>query len=159
MKDSQIWKALDRILCILMAICFGSMTLIIFAQVFFRYILKSPLSWSEESARYLFVWVSFIGSVVAARRHQHIGVEMLINKLPDPIQKYIRILAHLITALFFGVVSWYTIRMIPKLMAQTTSALKIPMAIPYLGVLIGCVLMTFFYLCEAVDTAMKGECV
>ena len=87
MKNSKLWKALDGAICILMAICFGSMTLVIFAQVIFRYILKSPLAWSEELARYLFVWVSFIGSVVAARRNQHIGVEMLVNKLPAGFRK------------------------------------------------------------------------
>lgn len=157
MKNSKLWKALDGAISILMAICFGSMTLVIFAQVIFRYILKSPLAWSEELARYLFVWVSFIGSVVAARRNQHIGVEMLVNKLPCQIQKIVRILAHLVTALFFGIISGYVIKMMPKLMVQATSALKIPMAIPYLGLLVGCILMTFFYLCEAFDCAIKQE--
>lgn len=153
----KAWTWIDRGIAVLMAVCLGGMTVIIFAQVVFRYILKSPLSWSEELSRYLFVWVSFIGSVVAARRGQHIGVELLVNRFPTQIQKVIRCLAHFVTAGFFAVILYSIILMWPKLMAQTTSALKLPMGYPYLGLAIGCALLTLSYLTEAILTLAKSE--
>ena len=153
----KAWQILDRLIAVVTSLCLGGMTIIIFAQVIFRYILKSPLSWSEESARYLFVWVSFIGSVVAARQGQHIGVELLVKRFPGQIRRFVQILAHLATAGFFAVVLYAVIEMWPKLMSQTTSALKLPMGYPYLGLAIGCALMIVFYLTEALLQLVKPE--
>lgn len=147
----KAWKVLDQAIAVLMAVCLGGMTLAIFAQVIFRYILKSPLSWSEELSRYLFVWVSFIGSVVAARRRQHVGVELLVNRFPPKAQALIRSLANLVTAAFFLIILYNVLKMWPKLMVQTTPALKLPMGYPYLGLAIGCGLMALSYLTEAID--------
>jgi len=54
---------------------FIAMTAIIFLQVIFRYFLLQSLSWSEEVARYLFVWLTFLGASVVARSRSHIMVE------------------------------------------------------------------------------------
>lgn len=151
----RIWAVIDKLVMWLMASCFGGMTVIIFAQVIYRYVLKSPLAWSEEIARYLFVWVSFIGSFVAARRKQHIGVELLVGKTRGTMRKVLEAFAHLITAVFFGVILFYLVRMFPKLMLQTTPAVKMPMAIPYLGVSIGSALMMLLYLYNAVCVFVK----
>lgn len=154
----RIWAVIDKLIMWLMALCFGGMTLIIFAQVIYRYVLKSPLAWSEELARYLFVWVSFIGSFVAARRNQHIGVELLVGKTKGVVRKALEAFAHLITAAFFGVILFFLVQMFPKLMLQTTSAMRIPMAIPYLGVDIGAALMMLLYLYNAVCVFVrKGD--
>ena len=50
-------------------------------QVFMRYVLNMPLIWSEEFARYLFVWVAFIGAGYGVRRGIHISMEYFFNKM------------------------------------------------------------------------------
>lgn len=146
----RIWSVIDLVIKYLMAICFGGMTLIIFLQVVSRYVLKSPLSWSEELARYLFVWVSYIGSVIAARQGQHIGVELLIKKFPSRCNQIIRIIANVLTGCFFLVVFIYFCKMWPMLSMQKTSALQLPMSYPYLGLGIGSILLAFTYLTDAI---------
>jgi len=58
------------------------LTAVTFAQVTTRYLLSDPLIWSEEAARYLFVWVSMIGAALAIREGGHFGLDLLIRPLP-----------------------------------------------------------------------------
>jgi len=58
------------------------LTAITFAQVITRYALNNPLIWSEEAARYLFVWVSMIGAALAIREGGHFGLDLLIRPMP-----------------------------------------------------------------------------
>jgi TRAP-type C4-dicarboxylate transport system permease small subunit len=58
------------------------LTAVTFAQVATRYVLNNPLIWSEEVARYLFVWVSMIGAALAIREGGHFGLDLLIRPMP-----------------------------------------------------------------------------
>src|SRR5438128_300629 len=58
------------------------LTAVTFAQVATRYVLGDPLIWSEEAARYLFVWVSMIGAALAIREGGHFGLDLLIRRAP-----------------------------------------------------------------------------
>ena len=75
---------LDAIItCVTLTLC----TIVVNANVLMRYFLKRPLYWSEEVATGLFVWTVFIGSAYAYRKHAHLGVDILINILPEKIRK------------------------------------------------------------------------
>jgi len=77
---------LDRLLAGLEAAAIvalvSALTAITFAQVAARYVLGDPLIWSEEAARYLFVWVSMIGAALAIREGGHFGLDLLIRRAP-----------------------------------------------------------------------------
>ena len=64
---------------VLLVFCLTAVT---FAQVVTRYGLGDPLIWSEELARYLFVWVSMIGAALAIREGGHFGLDLLIRRMP-----------------------------------------------------------------------------
>ena len=59
------------------------LTAVTFAQVVTRYLLGDPLIWSEEAARYLFVWVCMIGAALALREGGHFGLDLLIRPMPQ----------------------------------------------------------------------------
>jgi TRAP-type C4-dicarboxylate transport system permease small subunit len=59
------------------------LTAVTFAQVVTRYALGDPLIWSEEAARYLFVWVSMVGAALALREGGHFGLDLLIRPMPQ----------------------------------------------------------------------------
>jgi TRAP-type C4-dicarboxylate transport system permease small subunit len=77
---AERWMAqsIDVCLVIFISIMFVSVCL----QVFFRYVLEKPLSWSEELARFAFVWLSFIGAAMALGKRLHFGIDYLVNKFP-----------------------------------------------------------------------------
>lgn len=75
-------KIVDKGVDATLALMLVAMTVAVFAQVFFRYVLRSPLSWPEETARMLIVWLSFLGGYMALRERRHIGFSLFVKKLP-----------------------------------------------------------------------------
>jgi TRAP-type C4-dicarboxylate transport system permease small subunit len=78
----------------------AAMTVIIILQVFLRYLFLFSLSWSEEVARYLMIWASFLGASLAVKYGFHIGVEFVVNQIPEKRRKII-MLAAKVSMLFF----------------------------------------------------------
>jgi TRAP-type C4-dicarboxylate transport system permease small subunit len=76
--DSWVAKAEAAVIVFLVAM----LTAVTFAQVCARYVLGDPLIWSEEAARYLFVWVSMLGAALALREGGHFGLDLLIRRAP-----------------------------------------------------------------------------
>ena len=69
---------IDRLVGWGLAVCLGAMTCIVFVSVVFRYVLNSPLTWSEELASLLFAWLTFIGAYVGFRTRSHISIDTLM---------------------------------------------------------------------------------
>ncbi len=66
----------------LVALFLAIMVVLVFGNVFLRYAFNSGITVSEELSRWLFVWVTFLGALVALREHAHLGVDTLVKRLP-----------------------------------------------------------------------------
>lgn len=78
-----IWRyGVETIVVVLMAVMVAALAL----QVFYRFVVQDPLSWTEELGRYAFVWVTFLGAAVAYRHGTHIVVETILLLLPPGAQ-------------------------------------------------------------------------
>lgn len=62
--------------------CLALMAVLVFVNVVLRYAFDTGLAWSEELARLLFVWLIFLGAVLASRQHAHLGFDGLVRRLP-----------------------------------------------------------------------------
>ena len=78
-----------------MALALFVMVLLVFGNVVLRYAFNSGITVSEELARWLFVWVTFMGAVVALREHAHLGTDALVSRLPPAGKKVCLVLGHL----------------------------------------------------------------
>jgi TRAP-type C4-dicarboxylate transport system permease small subunit len=81
----MLQKILDRYchaLSWLIAAALALMVVLVFANVVLRYAFNSGISLSEEVSRWLFIWVTFLGAIVALREHGHLGTDMLVARLP-----------------------------------------------------------------------------
>lgn len=76
-------KLLDAISALFLLL----MVILVFGNVVLRYAFNSGLAISEEVSRWLFVWITFLGSIVAMREHQHLGTDMLVSRLPAAAKK------------------------------------------------------------------------
>jgi len=113
------------------------MTIVILLQVFFRFFLQVPFPWSEEFARYLMIWMAMLGSVVALRMGRHLGVRVLVDRLPG--RTYDRIVPFLQLGMMFflGVIGLQGIGLSVANWDQKSAAMEIPMLIPYLAIPVG----------------------
>ncbi len=101
----------------------GGMGVIAFAAVFYRFVLLSPLRWSEEAARYMMVWVTFLGAGYAMGRGKHIGVTLFIEKLPEKGRRFAIFVAEIVILIFLLAVARQGINLIVSLRRQTSPAM------------------------------------
>jgi TRAP-type C4-dicarboxylate transport system permease small subunit len=71
-----------KLLEFLVVACMGAMVVMVFGNVVLRYGFNSGISVSDEMARYCFIWLTYIGAMVAMRDGAHLGVDTLIKQLP-----------------------------------------------------------------------------
>ena len=71
-----------RLLRVAIAICLAAMVVLVFTNVVLRYVFNSGIATSEELSRWLLVWLTFLGAIVALRQHAHLGVDTLVRALP-----------------------------------------------------------------------------
>ena len=110
------------------------MTIMVFLQVIFRYVLGEALSFSEELARYMFVWSVAMGTALALKKRSHIGVEVFVELIPVRFQNLMVLITSLLSLLFFGLLIWYGFVMVGATMDQESAALLLPMGYVYLAI-------------------------
>ncbi|MDR1481323.1 MAG: TRAP transporter small permease [Synergistaceae bacterium] len=133
---------LDEYLMILML---AVSTALIFAQVVMRYIFGYSLSWSEELARYMFVWQTWVSTGYAVKKRRHIRITSFV----DMARGANRALAELVVlavwfafSVFLGYKSAELCEMLYA-QGQTSTAMGLPMWIAYLSVPIGAIIMAY----------------
>ena len=95
-----IKKILDRSLELLVMIVVVVLVLDVLWQVFTRFILRNPSTWTEELAVFLLIWVSLLGAAVALGRGAHLGIDYFVGKLPEKIRITTEVFVFLVVALF-----------------------------------------------------------
>jgi TRAP-type C4-dicarboxylate transport system permease small subunit len=85
-----------RALEVLIALALAVMVVLVFGNVVLRYGFNSGITVSEELSRWLFVWVTFLGAIVALREHGHLGTDMLVSRLPPTGKKVCLVVGQLL---------------------------------------------------------------
>lgn len=85
-----------KFLELVMAACLAVMVLLVFGNVVLRYAFNSGITVSEEISRWLFVWLTFMGAVVALREHGHLGTDMLVGRLGPAGKKVCLVIGYLL---------------------------------------------------------------
>ena len=162
-------KLLNRLEETLIAVLMASATLVIFGAVAHRYlagvpyvqdlVLKLDVSWAQELCIFMFVWMAKFGAAYGVRQGIHVGVDVLVRKLPPPQRRAMTLLALLCGALFTGVVATLGANFVWRMghTDQTSADLEVPMWIVYLCVPLGSSLMSFRFLQVAWGFWKTGE--
>jgi TRAP-type C4-dicarboxylate transport system permease small subunit len=83
----------------------GAMTVVVLLGVLFRYVLQSPLSWSEEVARYLMIWAASLAISIGIMRREHLGITFVTSRIPHSAQKYVALLVNLAVLWFLWILT------------------------------------------------------
>lgn len=116
---------------------------LIFIQVVMRYIFKNSLTWSEEAARYIFLWQIWVGASYAVKKNKHLRISILKDKLGEENGFYFELVSHLLWIVFtlFLVFYGYTLANNIFTRGQLSPAMRMPMGYAYLSVPVGCSMM------------------
>lgn len=110
--------ALVAILAVLVAV--------VLSNVIGRYLLGAGITWADEMARFLFVWLTFLGAVLGLARGAHIGMDMVVSALPALPARALRLIALGLMALFLSIWVWYAVELVQRSMTFRTPALGVP---------------------------------
>ncbi|MGD8227300.1 MAG: TRAP transporter small permease [Desulfobacteraceae bacterium] len=150
---SRISDFLNHACELALIILLGAMALVVFLQVLFRYVLHLPLFWTEEFARYCLVWASLLGAAIALKRGEHIAVTFLLDTFPKRAARVLSMVAQASVILILAVMVWGGIKLVLVTSAQISPALRISMAVPYLALPVGAVIMLIHTLSSMVQRA------
>lgn len=120
------------------------------AQVFFRYVLVDPLSWSEETMRYTTTWLVLLAGSAALFRGEHMVISLFDNVQSPRLRTSVRMAVLASIAGFCLLLMWEGYPAAIDNMRQVSPAMRIPMTIPYLAIPVGATLMLVKVLCLAV---------
>lgn len=113
------------------------MTLIVGSNIGLRYLTGQSLSWADEAARYLMIWMTFSGAGLALRYGGHVAITNLQEQLPTRGQQVMRAMLALGLLLFFGYMVHVGIQYAQRMQFQVTPALRLPFLYVYTAMPVG----------------------
>ena len=145
-------RRLKQVLNSIIVFLFGSIVMVTILQVFFRYCLNVPLMWTEELARYLFIWGILIASARGLEEGLHIGIEIVLDKQSDKVRAIIKFFIYSIMIIFLVFVIYYGWVLVGKVITTKTPALHLPMSIVYLALPFSSIIWIIIILKEMLKT-------
>ena len=137
-----------EILCASIA---GALTIVVFLQVFYRFVLRAPLVWSEELAMFLFQWLVFMGAALAVKHRNHFGLDIIIRNLPSfakmALDKFAQIIIFLMA---LGMIFWGH-QISEMTMMQTYATLSFPVGYSYAAVVVSGLFMVIFAVINEIE--------
>jgi len=137
---ARIW---DKSLEVVVATSYAVIVVVGFAQVLFRFVFESPLSWSEELVRYVFIWSVFLTAAIGFNLNSHISIDFLTTWYPPRLQRVVALVSW--GCVILGVVVVFVLGMqliqSPSVWLQKSPAMEISMTVPYAAIPVGCVVM------------------
>lgn len=115
----------------LAAFLLAAMTIIVFLQVVFRYVLNHPLDWSEELGSFAFVWASLLGASIGLKRRENPRLDLIVNLFPRKMQRTIEELYNLAILFLLAVLFIYGARLTVSMKSQLTAALEYSVSFVY----------------------------
>lgn len=134
-------KVVEKVIYVVIATMMAALSIIVFSSVISRYFLNLSIAWSEEASRFLFVWLIFLGAIVAFAKNEHLGLDYVLKLAPEKVRNIMVIINDLLVMIALGVLSWGGYEFTMAGVDSTTPALGIPFAMVNVSALISGSLM------------------
>ena len=130
---------IDRIEEILISVLLGAATLLVFAQVVARYVFNAGITWAPELVQHFFLWTVMIGASYGFKHGVHLGVDVLMKKLPETQRRIMALVAVVVSLGFTGYMAYLSFFYVHEAykMDIITVDLQIPEWIPNLALPFG----------------------
>ena len=143
-------KGIDLVFQSITAFLMMAMTALTLLQVVSRYALNAAFPWTEELARIVLIYLTFIGSIVAFQRREHLKIDIIVHALPQGARRWLQVIVDLASILVLGVVVWQGAPLLHRFWPNLSAALNWPTTIFYFPVVLCCFVMLVY---TALDVA------
>jgi len=143
----SVKKGIDKLLELALIILMGANVLNVLWQVFTRFVLKDPSSFTEELARYLLIWVGLAGASYAAGKKMHLAIDVVLQNLKNKTKIWMEIFIQIFIFLFsffVMVIGGLRLVTITLTLNQISAALRIKLGYVYLVLPLGGLLIMFY---------------
>lgn len=143
----KIKTNIDVVLKWVLVVIMAVMTINVLWQVFSRFVLQSPSSFTEELARYMLIWIGILGAAYVAGQKMHLAIDLLPTKLTGKSKAYLDLFINLSILIFAAVVmvvGGIRLVIITLLLNQISAAMQIPLGYIYTVLPISGLLMVFY---------------
>ncbi|MCX7141776.1 MAG: TRAP transporter small permease [Proteobacteria bacterium] len=134
---SGLMRQLEAVIGVILAV----MVVLVFGNVVLRYGFNSGIAISEEVSRYLFVWLTFLGAIVAVHEHGHLGVDTLVKALPRGGKLFCVITSELLMLFAVALLFWGSWKQTLINLGTKSPVAEVPLALIYVAGLVASVLM------------------
>lgn len=133
----KITSAVNKIVALLLAV----MAVLVFGNVIMRYFFHSGITWAEEVSRFAFIWLIFIGSIIALKDNMHLGVDTVVSKLSLKAKRILFIVNEIILLIILAMLldGAYELTLLNR--DQSSPAINLPYAYVYVSGVIMAVAM------------------
>jgi len=140
----QFYDSLEKSLRVALLVLVGGIVVTTMLQIVARFILMVSIPWTDELARYLMIWASFVGLGVAYRKKELICVAFFREKLPPQLLKLTLLISDLLCSIFAIVIVFYGVKLCFQNVAQASPSMRISLGIIYAIIPLGSLLYLLF---------------
>jgi len=144
-------RAIERLADALLIFLFVLIFALVLGRVVCRYVFNSPLVWSEELARYAFIWLGMLAWSLGSRRRSHIAIAFFAERLPAQARLALAVAVQGSIVLFCGLLAWHGLILTARNIDLPTVTLPISFALVYAIVPVGAAMMTLYAIAEIHD--------
>ena len=137
---------LTHLLEVLMCCVMVAIVVVTFGQVVFRYALESPLSWSDEAARFLLMWLAMLAAAYGFKKKSHFALVFVVGRFEGRFKKAIGLLVTLVVATFLAVFVVNAAKYTMSAWDVVGPGTQLSMAVPYSSAVVGGILMLYYVL-------------
>ena len=120
---NRVSRQLNQAMKFLSGFLIAAMTILVFLQVIFRYLLDAPIDWSEEMASFAFVWMALLGASVGLKDDEHPRLDIFYQVFPDWAKNFCNLTISLAILFMLVVLFIFGIKLTLAMQMQRTAAL------------------------------------
>ncbi len=152
-------EILNRFISLLCLVFMSGMTFVVLLGVLFRYVLRMPLSWTEELSRYMMIWAASLAVSIGIQEKSHVGLTFLFDLAKSRVLKILLDTVIFIATLgFLAIMIYYSIQMVAEAKTQISQGLGISMVLPTLAIPVSMVVALIQLIFRYVqDVSAPGE--
>ena len=152
-KNKISLQPLELILCSLLV----SIVIITFVQVLFRYVFQFSLAWTEELARYIFLWLAALSIAYAFKTKSHFALTFLVDRVQKRYRNVIYKTVNVLMLLFLSIFVWKSFEYTLSVIDQFGPGTGLSMSVPYSSSFFGGILMIYYIVQDFIKMTTRNS--